>query len=250
MGISSRKMAKNMFYNIKIGLFLWSHHEKAVPLPPISEGAAMSVSPKGETKTAPLPPSTGVTNARKQRRMGAKYEPKPYYMKHVKWIFVVLFIVLVSFVDKDNIFSGHNVGDKAPQFTLTATDRAGQSLSLKELRGEYVLLSFWASYDAASRMQNVLLHKAIAEMPGGVKMVSVSFDKYHSVYSETIRHDKIDPAVSFVELAGERSPLFKQYRLNRGLKNYLLNPDGVIIAKDVQADELAAYVKKEAESQV
>lgn len=239
-----------MFYNIKIGLFLWSHHEKAVPLPRFRKGQRCPFLRKARRKRLPCATLHGGDNARKQRRMGAKYEPKPYYMKHVKWIFVVLFIVLVSFVDKDNIFSGHNVGDKAPQFTLTATDRAGQSLSLKELRGEYVLLSFWASYDAASRMQNVLLHKAIAEMPGEVKMVSVSFDKYHSVYSETIRHDKIDPAVSFVELAGERSPLFKQYRLNRGLKNYLLNPDGVIIAKDVQADELAAYVKKEAESQV
>lgn len=70
MGISSRKMAKNMFYNIKIGLFLWSHHEKAVPLPPISEGAAMSVSPKGETKTAPLPPSTGVTMRENREEWG------------------------------------------------------------------------------------------------------------------------------------------------------------------------------------
>ena len=61
-----------MFYNIKIGLFLWSHHEKAVPLPPISEGAAMSVSPKGETKTAPLPPSTGGDKCEKTEKNGGQ----------------------------------------------------------------------------------------------------------------------------------------------------------------------------------
>lgn len=166
-------------------------------------------------------------------------------MRNVKWIFVVLFILLVSFVDKDNMFSGHDVGDKAPQFTLTASEEGGQPLSLRQMKGEYVLLSFWASYDAASRMQNVQLSRVVEQMPkGGVRMVSVSFDKYRSVFSETIKKDGIDPEVSFVELAGEKSPLFKQYRLKRGFKNYLLNPDGVIIAKDVQAKELAEYIGK------
>lgn len=157
-------------------------------------------------------------------------------MRHVKWKFVALFTLLVSFVDKDSIFSGQDVGDKAPQFTLSATDEGEQPLSLKNLRGNYVLLSFWASYDAASRMQNVQLSKAVAHMPSQVRMVSVSFD-------ETVKKDRIDPAISFVELEGENSSLYKQYSLQKGFKNYLLNPEGVIIAKDVDADELSAYVQ-------
>lgn len=169
-------------------------------------------------------------------------------MRNVKWMFVVLFVLLVSFVDKDNMFSGHDVGDKAPRFTLSAPTEGGQPLSLQSLEGNYVLLSFWASYDAASRIQNVQLSRVAAQMPGRVKMVSVSFDKYRSVFDETIKRDGIDPATSFVEAAGEKSPVFKQYRLKRGFRNYLLNPEGVIIAKDVQADELAGYIEKEAES--
>lgn len=169
-------------------------------------------------------------------------------MRNVKWILVVLFVIFVSFVDKDSIFSGHDVGDKAPQFTLPATTEGGQPLSLKNLKGGYVLLSFWASYDAASRVQNVKLSRAVAQMPERVKMVSVSFDKYRSVFAETIKNDGIDPTTQFVELAGEESPLFKQYRLKRGFKNYLLNPDGVIIAKDVQAHQLAGYIAEKAES--
>lgn len=167
-------------------------------------------------------------------------------MRNVKWIFVVLSILSVSFVDKDNMFSGHDVGDKAPRFTLSAPIEGEQPLSLQDLKGEYVLLSFWASYDADSRMHNVMLDRAVAKMPEHkkVKMVSVSFDEYRSVFDETIKRDKIDPAFSFVELAGERSPLFKKYRLKRGFKNFLLNPEGVIIAKDVKADELVGYVEK------
>ena len=158
---------------------------------------------------------------------------------------VIMGAMLLSFVDKDDIFSGHDVGDKAPQFTLPATMEGEQPLSLKDLKGEYVLLSFWASYDADSRMKNVQLSKAIGQMPEReIKMVSVSFDQYHSVFSETIKMDKIDPAASFVELTGEKSSLYKQYRLKQGFKNYLLNPDGVIIAKDVKPEEVAVYVQK------
>ena len=158
---------------------------------------------------------------------------------------VALATMLLSFVDKDDIFSGHDVGDKAPQFTLSATMKGEQPLRLKDLKGEYVLLSFWASYDAGSRMKNVQLSKTIERMPEQkVKMVSVSFDKYQSVFSETIKMDKIDPATSFVELTGEKSPLYKQFRLKQGFKNYLLNPEGVIIAKDVKPEEIADYLQK------
>lgn len=169
-------------------------------------------------------------------------------MRYVKWIFVVLFILLVSFVDKDNIFSGHSVGDKAPQFTLATSCEGGGTLSLHQLKGRYVLLSFWASYDAASRVQNVMMSRVVAQMPERIKMISVSFDKYHSVFSETVKSDGIDPTVSFVELEGDNSPLYKQYRLKQGFKNFLLNPEGVIIAKDVQADQLADYIETKAES--
>lgn len=164
-------------------------------------------------------------------------------MRNVKWIFVILFIALVSFVDKDNIFNGKDVGDKAPQFMLSSNSEDEHPLSLDQFKGNYVLLSFWASYDAASRMQNVQLSKAVAQMPSQVRMVSVSFDEYRSVFDETIKRDRIDPAICFVELEGEKSSLYKQYGLKKGFKNYLLNPDGIIIAKDVKADEIAAFVK-------
>ena len=83
----------------------------------------------------------------------------------------------------------------------------------------------------------------MAQMPSQVKMVSVSFDEYRSVFDETIKKDRIDPATSFVELEGERASLYKQYSLKKGFKNYLLNPEGVIIAKNVNVDELSCYLQ-------
>ena len=112
-------------------------------------------------------------------------------MRHVKWIFVVLLISsLTSFVEKDKPTGGLNVGDVAPDFTIESTSDAQYNFDLTDLKGKYVLLSFWASYDAQSRMQNASLSNALRSTSQDVEMVSVSFDEYQSVFQETIRKDR------------------------------------------------------------
>ena len=163
-------------------------------------------------------------------------------MRHVKWIFVVLLISsLTSFVEKDKPTGGLNVGDVAPDFRIETTSDVQHNLDLTDLKGKYVLLSFWASYDAQSRMQNASLSNALRSTSQDVEMVSVSFDEYQSVFKETIRKDQIVTPTCFVETKGESSGLFKKYRLNRGFTNYLLDGNGVIIAKNISAAELSAY---------
>ena len=162
-------------------------------------------------------------------------------IKNVKWIFVVLIIsslISFSFVGKNTPTEGLTIGDKAPTFTICGEK---QLIDLKDLRGKYVLLSFWASYDALSRMQNATLNHAIAQADN-VEMVSVSFDEYQSIFKETVRKDQIVTPTCFVETKGEFSGLFKKYRLGRGFTNYLLDENGVIIAKNISAAELSAYL--------
>ena len=165
-------------------------------------------------------------------------------MKHVKWIFVVLLISsLTSFVEKDKPTGGLNVGDIAPDFKIKAMSTEQQpTQNLSKMKGKYVLLSFWASYDAQSRMQNASLSNALRSTSQDVEMVSVSFDEYQSVFKETIRKDQIVTPTCFVETKGESSGIFKKYRLGRGFTNYLLDDNGVIIAKNISAAELSAYL--------
>lgn len=159
-------------------------------------------------------------------------------MKHVKWILVLLSItILFSFVDKGKVGSGYGVGDKLPEFTLKRTDGEGE-FTLNELKGNYVLLSLWASHNAASRANNVQLYRTLGQLSEEVKMVSVSFDEYRSVFVETIKFDGIDSSVAFMEVEGKNSPLYRKHRLERGFRNYLLDKDGVIIAKNVSAEKL------------
>ena len=126
-------------------------------------------------------------------------------IKNVSRVFVVLMISFISFsfVGKDTPTEGLTIGDKAPEFKICGEK---QLINLKDLQGKYVLLSFWASYDAPSRMQNATLSNAVKKA-GNVEMVSVLFDDCKSVF-----------------------------------KNYLLDENGVIIAKDIKASELSSYL--------
>ena len=113
-------------------------------------------------------------------------------IKNVKGIFVALVtisFIFFSFVGKDTPTEGLTIGDKAPEFKICGEK---QLVNLKDLKGKYVLLSFWASYDANSRMQNASLSHAIKNTKN-VEMVSVSFDTYKSIFNETI---KISKAIS------------------------------------------------------
>ena len=162
-------------------------------------------------------------------------------IKNVKRIFVVLIIsslISFSFVGKNTLTEGLTIGDKAPTFTICGEK---QLIDLKDLRGKYVLLSFWASYDALSRMQNATLNHAVAQADN-VEMVSVSFDEYKSIFNETIKKDQISTSNCFVKVAGVSSDLYQTYRLKRGFKNFLLDENGVIVAKDITVSELSSYL--------
>ncbi|HJA83935.1 MAG TPA: peroxiredoxin family protein [Candidatus Bacteroides intestinavium] len=165
-------------------------------------------------------------------------------MRHVKWIFVVLLISsLISFVNKDKPMRGLNVGDIAPDFDIQALSPEQHDFSLSRLKGKYVLLSFWASYDAPSRMCNAALSEAFrTASPDGVEMVSISFDEYESIFKETVRKDQIVTPACFVETDGEASDLYKMYQLGGGFTNYLLDENGIILAKDISAKDILAYL--------
>ena len=165
-------------------------------------------------------------------------------MKNVKWLFVVLLICsLTSFVEKDQHAGGLEVGTKAPDIHLQPMD-AGQSMqTLSGKRGHKVLLSFWASYDAASRLNNANLNYALSQVaPEDVELVSVSLDVYPSICEETVRMDQIAKRQSYMELGGGESSVYKNYQLEEGFSNYLLDENGVIIAKNISAKDIPAYL--------
>ena len=103
------------------------------------------------------------------------------------------------------------------------------------------MLSFWASYDAASRVKNAKLNH-LAGNDARIKIISISFDRYESVYRAAIEQDGNDAGNCYWEMEGENSDIYKSYGLKNGFTNYLVDNEGVIVAKDVTADMLASLL--------
>ena len=162
-------------------------------------------------------------------------------IKNVKPIFVVLvFSSLISFSFDERNTSAENLalGDKAPELVFGDNK---QVLNLQNPTGDYTLLSFWASYDAVSRMENAKMDHLL-QNSARVKMVSISFDSYQSVYQAAIKQDRISSSNCHWEMEGENSAIFKSYDLKDGFQNYLLDKDGVIVAKNLTSDDLVSYL--------
>ena len=54
--------------------------------------------------------------------------------------------------------------------------------------------------------------------------------------------DQIAKRQSYIELSGGESRVYKNYQLEEGFSNYLLDENGVIIAKNISAKDIPAYL--------
>lgn len=150
-------------------------------------------------------------------------------------------ISVMSSTTREAGFSiGNKPGDLAPRIGLLQNEGC---LNFKNDSTEYVLLQFWAAYDATSRAENVKLYNEIQKRADSkLKMVSVSFDEFASVYNETVKLDNLSAASTYQEKSGASSPLYKEYGLDAGFKNFLIDKNGVIVATDITPQQLSKII--------
>ena len=139
---------------------------------------------------------------------------------------------------------GVNPGDFAPRIQVEGNE---SNIHFQNPDGRYTLINFWAAYDAESRARNVKLWNEVNKLNAStckVAMYSISFDEKTSVFEGTIKADKLDGTAQLHEGQGSRSDVFKKYRLERGLKNFLVNDEGIIIASNVSPEKLTELCKQ------
>ena len=142
---------------------------------------------------------------------------------------------------KAKLTEGVNPGDLAPRIEILGT---GAKASFHNQLGRYTLLNFWAAYDAESRARNVQLANEVNKFgPDKITMCSISMDEKESIFTETVKIDKLDLSTQFHEGLGKESELYKKYDLRKGFKNFLINDEGVIIAANVTPEKLTEILK-------
>ncbi|GAB1359133.1 thioredoxin family protein [Porphyromonadaceae bacterium] len=165
-------------------------------------------------------------------------------MKLKKWVlyFFVLFLTTAAVSKDAKPGEGLSEGSVSPDLTLMTSGFMQTKLS--DYKGKYVLLQFWASNNADSRISNVKLNNLIkADQDASVKMISLALDKSSEVARMTAELDGIDPSNIFTVSDVLKEEVKKQFRMNSvNYGNFLLNEDGVIIAKNLTTDDMKKIV--------
>ena len=120
--------------------------------------------------------------------------------------------------------------------TLPSPD--GDTISLSSLKGKYVLLSFWASWNQESVSENLLFKPLYNKYKSkGFEIYQVSLDNKKEEWEKAIRYDEL-PWINVSDLKYPKSPVVGSFNVQKIPMNYFVEKDGTISAKDLHGKAL------------
>jgi thiol-disulfide isomerase/thioredoxin len=128
----------------------------------------------------------------------------------------------------------------APDFTQTDPD--GKPVKLSDFRGKYLLLDFWASWCGPCRAENPNVVKAYNQYKDkNFTILSVSLDKEDAreAWLAAIKKDGM-PWNHVSDLKYWKNEASVLYTIQAIPDNFLLSPEGKIIARGLRGEALAA----------
>ena len=134
------------------------------------------------------------------------------------------------------------VGKIAPDFTQN--DTVGTAVSLSDFRGKYVLLDFWASWCGPCRHENPFVVSAFEKYKDkNFTILGVSLDESKEDWLKAIHDDKL-AWTQVSDLKGWKNDASTLYGVRGIPANFLLDPDGKIIDKNLRGDKLVEALEK------
>lgn len=137
-----------------------------------------------------------------------------------------------------------SVGAVAPDFEQP--DAQGNKVKLSDFKGRFVLLDFWASWCGPCRAENPEVVKAFnAYKDKSFTVLGVSLDKEdkRDAWQQAIVKDGL-VWTQVADLKGWENSAAKLYEVNAIPQNYLIDPAGKIVAKNLRGEALHAKLKE------
>ncbi|TAF44883.1 MAG: AhpC/TSA family protein [Sphingobacteriales bacterium] len=135
-----------------------------------------------------------------------------------------------------------SIGSIAPDFTQQTPE--GKEIKLSDFRGKYILLDFWASWCGPCRQENPAVVSAFQKFKNkNFTVLGVSLDKAKAPWVKAIADDGLAWAhVSSLNYFYGKEVVL--YGIKSIPQNFLISPDGKIIAKNLRGDELKSKLEE------
>jgi len=139
-----------------------------------------------------------------------------HYSNMLRWL-SILFACLLLF----GTANGANIQGKAPNFTLKSN--SGKNIKLSELRGQVVLLNFWASWCGPCRQEMPLLEKLQQRYSAlGFTVLGVNVEEDSSKAKTLLK----DIPVSFPILFDTQNTVSEQYKVSAMPSTVMIDRNG------------------------
>lgn len=135
-----------------------------------------------------------------------------------------------------------SIGHKAPDFTIAGVD--GKPVKLSDYKGKYVMIDFWASWCIPCRQENPNVVKQYNKFKSkGFNILSISLDKDKSAWLKAVKDDQLEwtQASDLNSFQGTAEML---YHIEAIPSNFIIDPNGVIIEKNVRGADLQSFLEK------
>ena len=183
----------------------------------------------------------------------------PYLLYKYKWAFNLRdFKELIKHISRD-VNSGYyekikeyiqmlertSVGQPYIDFTLNNID--GEAVTLSELVGKskLIMIDFWASWCPDCRVENPNIVEAYELYKDkGLEIVSVSLDTDKEAWLKGIKDDNLSWNNHLSALNGWNCPAATEYGVAFIPQNVLINEKGIIVAKNLNGDNLKLFLAR------
>ena len=159
---------------------------------------------------------------------------------------LLILVFLCSVLNSTAQVVGLEVGDIAPEIDLP--DTKGNNVALTSLRGDLVLIDFWASWCGPCTKEHPELIKLNTTYAGKFSIYSISMDTKKPAWLAAIAKQKL-PWTQVSDLKYWKSPVVADYMLQSVPLNFLIDKNGIILAKNIHGNALNEMVKSILEPQ-